>query len=477
MVYSSQSGAEAEKEAIRKVTTAINNLHDNARGGNRAVQSWRLRFYNWKRQIEIGKRYSITEDDGIQLQNAIIQLNQSTEELNRETSSVDLYSYPDEYDDFKNSVMNAEQAVQKAYRRVQQLNGAEHYETNLATLVRQFDQLREQLQTYNRAMIQYDDNFEMYSNYDSNFQDARQKLANNVQGLNQRAGIKLMTLEPSELEPQPIKLNTNEVDRYALEQTNQLRAREEQNADDVLDMKVFDTVGYQPDYGMIEDLRDDYDYTQIQVLLEQEIENHAKELIDGLYPPLWQQTYDDYFSVEEPIEPEYPIFVMVSQIALININEYIQTVDEELVEELDGYAHGAYAYSLANQATINDLVERIGNQCPNLEYVKQAFDPSELHQALNELKATYGLFIKGGEGNSSRGQVVISNLKTATSALYAVQTVDDLKRLEGAFNQASTAMLDWFFSAWFQFGGKPTNSNTNKKWRGAGGLKSAKPKR
>lgn len=475
VVYTSQAGAEAEKQAIRKIVAIIQAAHEDAKGGNNAVRSWRMRFLNWQRKVEAGQANGLlSEDEGIALQKAVSELNETIDRLNTQASSIDLYSYPDELENFSGELRKLINETRSKIVQLLNLPGYEHYQDEIVRVPNQLDNLEEEADLFEEEINQYDQDLEDYDEIEYRYRALENEMIDAVSIENNKAGIELLGIDIS-TQFTRIVIKNQVIDDFVKGQVVKLENADASDLSTVIDLRPFGDVPV--DYDAIYELLADGETRAIIDLLSKLVKDNAKKLLDKVVPGQFTTAELDYLTMDEPLEPEIPIMPVVEQMQLINISNYINSVDEVLLSELINYSKGAYANTLKHVDEINDLAGRIGADCPMIDYVEKVFDPAELRAAVDELEATYSMFIKGGEGNSSRGQTYIADLKSAASALRQVETLDDLKRMEEDFERAGRNMIGWFISAWFQFGGKPVNTNTKTKWKGAGGLKSAKRKR
>lgn len=136
-----------------------------------------------------------------------------------------------------------------------------------------------------------------------------------------------------------------------------------------------------------------------------------------------------------------------------------------LLEEMDAYAYGAYTATYEHVAQINDLAAVIGHSCPTLELVGDDLDLSALHGYLSEVESTWGGFTQGGAGNSPEGQTVINQFKSAVAVAQQARTLDELVAVKSEFSTALDRLYIWVTSKWHQFGGRPENFHKAKSFK------------
>lgn len=136
-----------------------------------------------------------------------------------------------------------------------------------------------------------------------------------------------------------------------------------------------------------------------------------------------------------------------------------------LLEEMDQYAYGAYTATYEHVAQINTLAAAIGHECPMLELVGDDLDLNALHGYLSEIESTWGDFAQGGAGNSPEGQAVISRFKDAVLAAQQARTLDELVAVKSEFSTALDRLYIWVTSKWHQFGGRPENFHKAKSFK------------
>lgn len=134
-----------------------------------------------------------------------------------------------------------------------------------------------------------------------------------------------------------------------------------------------------------------------------------------------------------------------------------------LLEKMDRYAYGAYTATYEHVAQINTLAAAIGHDCPMLELVGDDLDLSALYSYLGEVESAWGDFAQGGAGNSSEGQAVISRFKDAVLAARQARTLDELVAAKAELSTAIDRLYIWVTDRWYQFGGKPTQHKGSSK--------------
>lgn len=134
-----------------------------------------------------------------------------------------------------------------------------------------------------------------------------------------------------------------------------------------------------------------------------------------------------------------------------------------LLDQMDRYAYGAYTATYEHVAQINELAVAIGHDCPTLELVGDDLDLSALHSYLGEVESVWGGFAQGGAGNSQEGQAVISRFKDAVLAAQQARTLDELTAAKAELSTAIDRLYIWVTDRWYQFGGRPTQHKGSSK--------------
>lgn len=134
-----------------------------------------------------------------------------------------------------------------------------------------------------------------------------------------------------------------------------------------------------------------------------------------------------------------------------------------LLEQMDAYAYGGYTATYEHVAQINELAAVIGHECPTLELVGDDLDLSALHSYLGEVESAWGGFAQGGAGNSQEGQTVIGQFKSAVAVAQQARTLDELTAAKAELSTAIDRLYIWVSSRWYQFGGKPTQHKGSSK--------------
>lgn len=134
-----------------------------------------------------------------------------------------------------------------------------------------------------------------------------------------------------------------------------------------------------------------------------------------------------------------------------------------LLDQMDAYAYGAYTATYEHVTQIADLAAVIGHECPTLELVGDDLDLSALHSYLGEVESVWGGFAQGGAGNSQEGQAVISRFKDAVLAAQQARTLDELTAAKAELSTAIDRLYIWVTDRWYQFGGRPTQHKGSAK--------------
>lgn len=134
-----------------------------------------------------------------------------------------------------------------------------------------------------------------------------------------------------------------------------------------------------------------------------------------------------------------------------------------LLEQMDAYAYGGYTATYEHVAQINELAAVIGHECPTLELVGDDLDLSALHSYLGEVESAWGGFAQGGAGNSQEGQTVINQFKDAVAVAKQARTLDELTAAKAELSTAIDRLYIWVTDRWYQFGGRPTQHKGSAK--------------
>lgn len=134
-----------------------------------------------------------------------------------------------------------------------------------------------------------------------------------------------------------------------------------------------------------------------------------------------------------------------------------------LLDQMDTYAYGPYVATYEHMTQINDLAAVIGHECPTLELVGDDLDLSALHGYLGEVESAWGGFAQGGAGNSQEGQTVINQFKSAVAVAQQARTLDELVAAKAELSTAIDRLYIWVSNKWYQFGGRPTQHKGSAK--------------
>ncbi|MGX5378341.1 hypothetical protein ACWCL1_08875 [Ligilactobacillus sp. LYQ135] len=206
---------------------------------------------------------------------------------------------------------------------------------------------------------------------------------------------------------------------------------------------------------LFEMFKEDEDYSQDNGLIASKIAQFINANLSGI-PEKPKIEYQEKEKV-----PELPLLkinlndIFLDELSVKLINKS-NSIPENILEELEGYAQGKFSNTAKNADRINEIATKYGT-------LKLMIEPEDkqsvraINKKIRELKDIYGQF--GSERNSAKGSKLINNLVSATSEFLAhtrnQQRVFDQYYEE--FNLAVTELKNWINQAWWQAGGQPDN--------------------
>lgn len=483
--YQVTAGIRAEEEAIKSVTTALNEMLKQKNAGTKAIRAWRLRVMAWKRRITvINKNDYVDEDTANQFKILVESYNLLINRLSgRRISKRNINSVERQLTGLTDAIGSMERMEQVATK----------YQGQLMTAKNAVEEIRELVATCNNSYRQYQEQqakFEDYQivkrEYDEKYSTYEDQLAEYKKA--SEAYREYMSEYHSILRT----VNNNDYGINVLEINRQSKILEmSSGASSAIAKMIMDRMERFPQYGNEWAYADDL-WDEIGTPSWPEDEDEINEItiataISGaLMKYAGRANFNDMPQVvriveggkptppvaPEPVkQPEEPEPV---ELPTINANiEYEPLVapengvEEQLVSELDEFASGSYNNTRGREQEINALAERIGHGCPEIERTTTEYDNGALLQALSEVRATWSMF--GGQRNSGHGEGIVADFKDSVNQLENASDYQTLKELSSKFDVTSTSLMVWLNSNWWQNGGTPTGNA--HAWHGGNAIK------
>ena len=517
--YSVTDAVMDEQEAIRAVTSAINHLNRQKNGRNKAISSWRARYRYWRGQIDTQVMHQPTEDEAAAITMGVNHLNRAVSSLQNQSMVVSK--------SMAQRLQEPLQNVQEGARELLRQSVPDSTQVELDTLNRQAEQAESQLTDYLQEQRRYEEQNAKYQDYLAQKQrhDRQAELYEDYQ-----VALKEWETAHAQWETDEAKLDKAEdllSDRSALaEQINQnefgaqlikiapetfnftvdqdgvvevaqllreqLDEAYREDAESALDSSLWSQVG-KPNWSTVLNRIDGGDTANLVLALQGAIYSQLASYVDqqNQQAGLKEAAEIEQKDLREPEKPEevkppvplepmkQPQTVEPCRLPKMDLVEYHpltrkrEGVDPKLVDQLDEYSKGSYRNTFEHQDEINALQQQIKHDCPVLDIPSQEFKNDELLGAISEIQGTWSRF--GGQRNSSAGAGYISTLKEATNALAQVSSYEELKEASKQFDRASTMILMWLASNWWQLGGTP--SGNAHAWHGGNARKLVKPRK
>lgn len=443
---------ESEREAVRRVTTALAQLQDRKNADVSAVRRWRMQYQNWLRKIE-AKRPRQTSLFG---QQRLKEYNQVVDRLNsvHTLREQNIGSYQDNLSELiqlTSRLQQMELASDQITSNQSRLQNAridiETYEANQRQYQQQnakYEDYLTRYQVWERLHDQWEDNQQVKTSPQSQ-EDLMAEINSNEWGL------RLIESNGSSL-----SINQSAVNELA-ENLVEMQHHSQQNWSGMFDAGIWRIIG-RPQASNLHSNQSTANLTTIlasmiadklnEWLSQQELKTNDAQEKPKMPEP---QEPEPVYPAHKPESINTPIFELVE---IGPVQE--RTVDVRILDELSDYASGKYARTSDNATRINEIARKAGNDCPTIDIVDTNFDNRELIVALDEIEANINQF--GSQKHSSRGIQIVNKLTDSVNQLRSANDYQSVKKAGEAFNESTTQLFIWLSSNWWQLGGTPTGN-------------------
>lgn len=436
---------DTEEQAFKDVMDSLTAMKRLLAQQSREVRSWRFKVQNWRRSVNVldtaEAENQLTEDEATILNRSIRALTRVIEQANSNIGS--------------GETDRLEKTLQRVVKRAEHLRnnikGAEAYADETMTI--------QQVAEDNLALLQSHDEQEDKVTREE-IESMQEDVVSHLQGL---AKVNQHNLLVEVDERAVSELSTELLGYYADYPENGVEA--------ALERDLWSTIGT-PDWTETEAIVEDGDtssYRPIQAIeraIVQRLENYIDQFSVNDSPERLEALESE--SAPKPLDLE-----LLPKANFEEAKPAQSGVSVTLLEELEQYLRGPYTRTEGHEDEINELVVKIGHNCPKIEKRSITFDVARdragLSDALDELDNARNLF--GKQRHSSKGRRLVERLNGAWEACYAVSDKSSLDNAQRRMRSTQRAMLNWWSNSWNQRGGTPDNDNTYTHWKNGSKLK------
>ncbi len=494
--YQVTAAIEEEKNLIKAITAEINHLMAMKNGITSTVRSYRARYRYWRNNIMQDKAMDSNLVRLIKEYNTNLASLNQIKEIDQDTDIPPLLTFLDaleqavnelkqyQIDGINDQISNVQANINETRRIINKLQQSEdsidikRHNQDLRNAYE--DEVAQAKVEYHRQMVEYEKQLEDY-----------QKRAKEVVSIQEAAdyfndsiahGTPIFSL----VTRTTLRINIGAISELATALLDQYWYSNETLENDYGDDGIFQFSGI--NWEGLQELYNDGNLATVKQKLERGITKTTERWKYDIETTQVAKVQE--LETSKPKEPQMreinkPSYLSEenrksTSTSLPRLGQFIgngtqfaqQVISGKLLSEMDSYLTGPYKITEEHVKEINDLAERMGNNCPRLVFEDNSFNNTKLLHLLDNLEDNFSSF--GSQRNSSKGQDAIERLKNSVDGLEDAKNYTDLKDASEQFSLSSSLMIMWLTSNWWQNGGKPEGDA--HPWKGKYARRLKKPR-